>query len=182
MRLWGGTRSWPNLFETSESVSSQFVCRLVWILYDCCQLPLWKKKKKNGFEPESVLFCCFAGKVLLEGTWCTGLAGLSRQEETRENRSTEASVFAALTPAELHSGVEVKKKKKNNKKTNLLLPHSHTSPARHTHTCTHTLTRFHLTRTHAISQLTYCSQTNTMHYLPRSCSSLPHNRAHASSS
>ena len=138
MRLWGGTRSWPNLFETSESVSSQFVCRLVWILYDCCQLPLWKKKKKNGFEPESVLFCCFTGKVLLEGTWCTGLAGLSRQEETRENRSTEASVFAALTPAELHSGVEVKKKKKTTKKQTFCC-HIRTQALLGTHTHAHTL-------------------------------------------
>lgn len=75
----------------------------------------------------------FAGKVLLEGT-CTGLAGLSRQEETRENRSTEASVFAALTPAELHSGVEVKKKKQ--KKT--FCCHIRTQALLGTHTHMHT--------------------------------------------
>lgn len=51
-------RSWPNLFQTSESVSSQFVCLLVWI----CATAASFHFASNKAGTDSVLF--LLGRVI----------------------------------------------------------------------------------------------------------------------
>ena len=60
-------RSWPNLFQTSESVSSQFVCLLVWICTTSASFHLPQTKQ---LETDSGFV--FVGK-LLEGKDVSGI-------------------------------------------------------------------------------------------------------------
>lgn len=142
-------RSWPNLFQTSESVSAQFVCLLVWI-YFSCQLPLClgqSSQKQFCFllETEDVS----GSKMESPLSFFFPLPSLVSQERSHTARNLRLSlVLLCCTEVQKLKGF-----------TQTLLPL--------------------YTHTYAISKLTYCSQTNTMLYLPRSCSSPPHNQAHA---
>lgn len=131
-------------------------------------------------SPQSLLMyrtcnCHFFFSYWALGTWTTQ-ACMSAHTKTPTSTyacSTEASMFSVLTlcPAALHWGVEVERLSLH------VTSFTHKPCRAHAHTASQPRD----STSHTITQPTYCSQTNTMHYLPRSCSSLPHNQAHASS-
>ncbi len=134
MRLWGGMRSWPNLFQTSESVSSQFVCVLVWILCSYCQLPHRLRHRFCFVFVEKSYWREICMRVGLESLMCWTATRLKTWvcERTHSSLSllTEASMFLRLNSMSCSDAL----------RCNFA---AHTTHYIYTHTCSLTLKHSH---------------------------------------
>lgn len=148
--------------KLQRGFSAQFVCWLVWPCANSCQLPLCLKQSSR----EQTLFCARCrgggwGGQLLEAI-CIRV----------RPQSTVLCVLDYLLPlqetcmwARVHTHKHTLALRCRSWKDFLNTTHLDTNPclAHSLSTCT--------SPPHTHTRLTYCSQTNTTHYLPRSCSS-----------
>lgn len=131
-------RSWPNLFQTSESVSSQFVCLLVWICTTSASFHLPQTKQWETDSGSVFVRKLLEGKKMFQASvsgsslqslmhWTCNchvfLPGLSRHKHAYVHMSIEKYTHVNLSffdwgpmftdlilcPTVLHWGVQVEK-------------------------------------------------------------------------
>lgn len=192
--LWGSEVVWDlGLIHSKlgKSVSSQFVCLRVWISTVTASFYSASNKRKHillhvlleellegiciHVRQESLMHwtcnCHFFSYGALE-TWLHKHACVST--DSHKDTHVNLSLFNGGLHVQRINSVSCSTALRCRSRKAFAAPSIiHTRTLSHAHACTIPL--------HTITQLTYCSLTNTMHFLPRSCSSLPHNQAHASS-